>query len=125
MDLAYLWVFCHDIPKAAIQREHAYQMFTMAGDLTTRYFDVIPNTPTFMPKTGDLGILGTPHMTTGVFLAFQDQRNSYLVLCSLSLLVFQEPGTRSGERTCHPEASRSRPTSYTYENTDKFNEQSI
>lgn len=56
MDLAYLWVFCHDIPKAAIQREHAYQVFTMANDLTRQYFDVIPNTPTFVPKTGDLGI---------------------------------------------------------------------
>jgi len=59
MDLAYLWVFCLGFPKATIQKLYAYQTFTQANDLTRQYFDVIPNSDTFIPKEGDLGVFGT------------------------------------------------------------------
>ena len=54
MDEAYLWTFCLGFPKATIQRLYARQVYTMADDLTRKYFEVIPNTPEFIPRTGDL-----------------------------------------------------------------------
>lgn len=56
MDLAYLWVFCHFVPKISIQHACAYQVYKMPNYVTKYYFDIIPNTATFVPETGDLGV---------------------------------------------------------------------
>lgn len=45
MDLAYLWVFCLGYPKATIQNQYAYQVYTNPKPITKEYFDIIPNTP--------------------------------------------------------------------------------
>lgn len=65
MDWAYLWTFILGYPKATIQRLYAYEVFTKANDLTKQYFDVIPNTPDFVPQLGDLGVFGTDVGTAG------------------------------------------------------------
>jgi len=54
MDLAYAWVFCLDYPKATIQHQYAYEVFTSPNDLTRKYFDLISNTPDFVPRDGDI-----------------------------------------------------------------------
>lgn len=54
MDLAYLWIFCLDYPKTTIQHQYAYEVFTKPTDLTYKYFDLIPNTPEFIPQDGDI-----------------------------------------------------------------------
>lgn len=56
MDLAYLWAFCLGLPKGAIQHQYAYQVFTSPNDLTREYFDIIKNTPDFIPQDGDIGV---------------------------------------------------------------------
>jgi hypothetical protein len=56
MDLAYEWVFCLGYPKATIQHQYAYQVFTEPNDLTRQYFDIIPNSPEGIPQDGDLVI---------------------------------------------------------------------
>lgn len=56
MDLAYLWVFCLGFPKATIQKLYAYEVYTKPTDLTRQYFDIIPNSPTFIPEDGDLAV---------------------------------------------------------------------
>jgi hypothetical protein len=54
MDLAYEWIFCLDIPKATIQHTYAYEVFTKPTDLTRQYFEIIPNSPDFIPQDGDI-----------------------------------------------------------------------
>lgn len=56
MDLAYEWVFCLDIPKSTIQHLYAYEVFTKPNDLTREYFEIIPNTKSFIPQDGDLAV---------------------------------------------------------------------
>ena len=56
MDLVYLWVFVLGYPKATIQHLYAYQAFTEPSDLTREYFEIIPNTSSFVPKDGDIGV---------------------------------------------------------------------
>lgn len=54
MDLAYEWIFVLDFPKAAIQHQYAYEVFTLASDITRQYFDIIPKTKDNFPIEGDL-----------------------------------------------------------------------
>jgi hypothetical protein len=56
MDLVYAWVFCLGYPKATIQHLYAYEVFTKPTDITYKYFDLIPNTPDFIPQDGDIGV---------------------------------------------------------------------
>jgi len=56
MDLAYLWVFVLGYPKATIQHTYAYEVFTKPNSLTKKYFDIIPNSDTFIPEDGDIGV---------------------------------------------------------------------
>lgn len=56
MDLAYLWVFVLGYPKATIQHLYAYQVYTKPNSLTKKYFDLIPNTPNFIPEDGDIAV---------------------------------------------------------------------
>ena len=56
MDLAYAWVFALDIPKSTIQHLYAYEVYTKPRSITKKYFDLIPNTPEFIPQAGDLAV---------------------------------------------------------------------
>lgn len=56
MDLAFLWVLCLGYPKATIRHLFAYQVYTEPTDLTRQYFDLIPNTPDFIPQDGDITV---------------------------------------------------------------------
>jgi hypothetical protein len=56
MDLAYLWIFCLGFPKETISHLYAYQVYTQPSDLTRQYFDLIPNTSTFIPQDGDVTV---------------------------------------------------------------------
>jgi len=54
MDLAYAWIFTLDFPKATIQNQYAYQVYTNPKEITFQYFDLIPNTPSAIPQDGDI-----------------------------------------------------------------------
>jgi hypothetical protein len=56
MDLVYAWVFVLDIPKATIQNQYAYQVWTKPKAITKEYFDLLENTPDFVPVAGDLAV---------------------------------------------------------------------
>ncbi len=56
MDLAYAWIFVLDIPKATIQNQYAYQVWTKPKTITREYFDLLENTPDFIPIAGDLAV---------------------------------------------------------------------
>lgn len=55
-DLAELWVLCLGIPLSTIKHLYAYQIYTNPNPNTTQYFDLIPNTPTFIPEDGDIAV---------------------------------------------------------------------
>jgi hypothetical protein len=56
LDLVYEWIFVLDFPKATIQHLYAYQVFTEPNSLTGEYFEIIKNTPDFIPQDGDIGV---------------------------------------------------------------------
>jgi hypothetical protein len=56
MDLAYAWVFALDIPKSTIQHLYAYEVYTKPRSITKEYFDLLKNTPDFIPQAGDLAV---------------------------------------------------------------------
>ena len=56
MDLTYAWVFCLGYPKETIQNQYAYQVWTNPKDITRQYFDLLPNTATFIPQDGDIAV---------------------------------------------------------------------
>ena len=60
-DLFYLWAFCLDIPKAAVQHGSAYEIWTLASDLTRQYFDLIENKTETIPQEGDVVVWGKKH----------------------------------------------------------------
>lgn len=65
MDLAYLWAFCLGYPKATIQNQFAYQVFTNPKPITREYFDLIPYTPGAIPLEGDLVVWGNSYGPAG------------------------------------------------------------
>lgn len=66
MDLAYNFVFSLGLPKATIQRLYAKEVYTKATDITRKYFDLIPNSPTGIPQVGDLVVFdATPANIAG------------------------------------------------------------
>ena len=67
MDLAYQWIFSLDIPKATIQHLYAYQVYTQPSDLTRQYFDIIPNSATFVPQAGDLVVFSNRNINGTYF----------------------------------------------------------
>lgn len=56
MDLAYLATFFLNFPKDTIQHAFAYQVFTQPNSSTLKYFDIIPNSSTFIPQAFDLAV---------------------------------------------------------------------
>lgn len=66
MDLVYEWVFCLGFPKSTIQHLYASQVFTQATDLTRQYFDIIPNSDSFIPQDGDIAVFSNKTLVGGV-----------------------------------------------------------
>lgn len=56
MDLVYAWIFVLDIPKSTIQHLYAYEVWTKPRSITKEYFDLLENTPDFVPVAGDLAV---------------------------------------------------------------------
>lgn len=56
MDLAYEWIFCLGFPKSTIQHTYAFEVFTKPTEATKEYFDLITNTPDFVPQDGDIAV---------------------------------------------------------------------
>jgi hypothetical protein len=54
MDLAYDFLTALRIPKATIQNTYAYEVFTKPKPITLEYFDLIPNSASFIPQDGDI-----------------------------------------------------------------------
>lgn len=59
MDWAFAWCDKLGIPRAAIRHLYAYQAFTLPNDVTRQYFDIVPNSLTYVPPAGALAIFGT------------------------------------------------------------------
>jgi hypothetical protein len=63
LDQCYDWFFAYcdaiGVPRAAVRHLRAYEIWTLANDETKKYFDLIPNSPTFVPQKWDVGIFGT------------------------------------------------------------------
>lgn len=83
-DLIYLWVFCLGFPKSTVQGLYAYTMYTSPNASTREYFDIIPNTPDFIPQDGDIAVFDKTATnpaghtgiclgggTTGKFMSFE------------------------------------------------------
>ena len=66
MDLAYTWVFCLGYPKATIQQLYASRVYTQPNELTRQYFDLLPNTATFIPQDGDICVFSNKVLINGV-----------------------------------------------------------
>lgn len=56
MDLMYGWTLFLNFPKSTVQHGYAYQVFTAPTATTRQYFDIIPNSDTFVPQVGDIGV---------------------------------------------------------------------
>lgn len=57
-DLAFNWCDFIKIPREAIRHFYAYQIFTQPNDMTRKYFDIVYNSPTNIPKVGDIVVFG-------------------------------------------------------------------
>jgi hypothetical protein len=68
MDLAYLWVFALGYPKSTIQKLYASEVFTQPTDLTRQYFDLLPNTPAFIPQDGDIAVFSNKVLLNGSYV---------------------------------------------------------
>ncbi len=44
------------IPRGTIRHQYAHEVWDNATDFTREYFDLIPNTPTFIPRIGDIAV---------------------------------------------------------------------
>lgn len=59
MDLLYAWLDFLKIPRDTIRHLLAYQVWTEPNDLTIKYFEMIPNTPSGIPPVGSLVVFST------------------------------------------------------------------
>ena len=57
MDLVYLWIFILGFPKATIQHQYAYEVYTKASDFTRQFFEIIENKLETIPEVGDLFVI--------------------------------------------------------------------
>ena len=58
MDLAYNFCLFLNVPKKTIQHLHAYEVYKLPNETTKEFFELIPNTATFVPQQGDLCVFG-------------------------------------------------------------------
>ncbi|MDD5407034.1 MAG: hypothetical protein PHE73_08870 [Sulfurovaceae bacterium] len=56
MDLIFAWCDVLSIPREAVRHQYAYQVWDQANDTTKQYFDLLLNTPTFIPQMGDIAV---------------------------------------------------------------------
>jgi hypothetical protein len=76
MDLAYAWVFVLDIPKSTIQQSHAYKVWDQPRAITREYFDLLENTPSFVPTAGDVAVFRKSINGTAGHIAIVADNNS-------------------------------------------------
>lgn len=66
MDEVFKYLDALGIDRATIRHPYAYQVWTQATDLTRKYFDMLENTPTFIPQVGDIAVYKqVPGITVG------------------------------------------------------------
>lgn len=58
MDLLYMYVQFLQIPIETVKRPYAFQVWTLASAVTKKYFDIVPNTPTYLPPVGAIAVFG-------------------------------------------------------------------
>lgn len=63
MDAIFKYLDALGIDRASIRHQYAYQVWANPTDLTRKYFDLLPNTPTFIPQFGDIAVFG---ITSGI-----------------------------------------------------------
>lgn len=63
MDLAFKYCDFLGIDRLAIRHPYAYQVWAQPNDTTRKYFDLFPNTTTFIPQVGDIAVFG---ITNGI-----------------------------------------------------------
>lgn len=60
LDQCFDWLLAYvdalGIPRSAVRHFRAYEIWTLANDETRKYFDLIPNSLTAVPKKGDVPI---------------------------------------------------------------------
>lgn len=71
-DLAFNWCDFLKIPRDTIRHLYAYQIFKNPNPDTTQYWDLVVNTPTGVPKVGDLVIFGTYVGVAGHVCVFKE-----------------------------------------------------
>lgn len=54
MDLAYAFCDALGVTRDTIRHLYASEIYTKPNDLTVKYFELIPNTPLFVPQAGDI-----------------------------------------------------------------------
>ena len=59
MDLIFAWCDFLKIPREAVRHQYAYQVWDNPTPQTTEFFTLFPNTITFVPQAGDIGVFGT------------------------------------------------------------------
>ncbi len=74
MDLAFAWTDSLGIPRAAIRRLYAYQVYTQPNDLTRQHFDIIAKAG--IPRAGDLMVWGTSVGVAGHIAIFVSGNSS-------------------------------------------------
>jgi hypothetical protein len=58
MDLLFAYCDFLGIPRETVRHQYAYQIWQNQTDLMKKYFDIFPNTATFIPQTGDVALFG-------------------------------------------------------------------
>jgi hypothetical protein len=58
-DLASQFCIDHNVPLDDIMHLRAYEIYTLATDQTRQDFDLIPNTPEFVPQVLDMVVFGS------------------------------------------------------------------
>ena len=58
MDLIQKYVDFLNIPLETVRRPYAYQVWTLASDLTKKYFNLVLNTANYIPPVGAIAVFG-------------------------------------------------------------------
>src|SRR5258708_3078383 len=56
MDLVFKWCDALGIPRETIRHQYAHEVWDKATDVTRQYFDLIPNSDSFVPQKGDIAV---------------------------------------------------------------------
>lgn len=67
MDLIFAFAMFLRFPKDTLAHLYAYQVFTNPNSSTKEYFDIIPNSPTFVPQAGDIAVFDNKNVDNSPF----------------------------------------------------------